>query len=406
MRLMIITNSYVSYLAHLYAAHPELSGRSYAEQKAVLDNDFFAWSDSWSVALAPLGYSTSEITPNAEYLQRAWCHENGLTFDSTLHGIRKTVLAQAKQFSPDILWFNDYDDELLKLLRLELPLLRLVLGWVGSAIPQTEVWQRMDLILSCAPEAVAVMSKAGFPAIHFPHSFDPRINSRLETRAKNLTLTFVGHLMRSSQFHLLRDEQLEKLASTVPLDIFTPSAEFGWQEEVKGLIKLALTCGVRLLRGGGVSESFMKSLPIIGRAMEWSPQYVRPTNPRLKPFFRKPVFGLEMYQAVRDSLATLNIHADSSPQFASNMRLYEATGVGTCLVTDWKENIEDIFVPDQEVVVYKNAEECREKVMWLLDHPTEAAEIGLAGQKRTLRDYTFSHRAELLHRIIGKALSL
>ncbi|MBV5338636.1 MAG: glycosyltransferase [Deltaproteobacteria bacterium] len=402
---MIITNSYPSYLAHLYTAHPELNSRSYTEQKAVLDNDFFAWSDSWSVAMAPLGYSTWEITPNALFMQRAWCHENGLKFDPTLSGLRNTVLAQAQQFRPEIIWFNDYDDKLLEMLRSGLPSLSLVLGWVGSAIPPTEVWRRMDLVLSCAPEAVAAMEDAGVTAEHFPHSFDPRINNLIEVREKNRALSFVGHLMRLSQFHLQREELLEALSSAVPLDIYTPSAEFGWQEEVKGLIKLGLTYCVSLLRVFGVSDLYLKSLPIIGSATDWAPRYVRPTNLRLKPFFHQPVFGLEMYQAVQESLVTLNIHADSSPHFASNMRLYEATGVGTCLVTDWKKNSENIFAPDQEVVVYKNAEECREKVMWLLDHPKEAAEIALAGQKRTLREYTFAHRAELLHRIIGKALS-
>jgi hypothetical protein len=405
MRLMIITNSYPSYLARLYAAQPELGSRSYADQKAVLDSDFFAWSDSWSVALAPLGYCTLEITPNALCMQRAWCDENGLAFDLTQPGLRKTVVAQAQQFRPDIIWFNDYDDELLEMLRSGLPSLRLVLGWVGSAIPPTEAWHRMDLILSCAPEAVAAMGNAGFPAEHFPHSFDPRINSRLEARETNRALSFVGHLMRLSQFHLQREELLEELASTVPLNIYTPSAECGWQDEVKGLIKLGLTYGVSLLRVFGASDPFLKTLPMLGIAAEWSPQYVRPANPRLKPYFRHPVFGLQMYQAVQDSMATLNIHADSSPYSASNMRLYEATGVGTCLVTDWKENIEDLFIPDQEVVVFRNGEECREKVTWLLDHPKEAAEIGLAGQKRTLQNYTFAHRADFLHRIIGKALS-
>ncbi len=401
---MIITNSNPSYLANLYATHSGLGDLPYVEQKAVLDSDFFAWADSWSVALAPLGYCTSEITPNAVSLQSAWCRENGVTFDSSHSGLRNIVLAQARQFCPDIIWFNDYDDELLKILRSELPSLRLVLGWVGSAIPQTEVWHMMDLILSCAPESVAALSKTGFPAVHFPHSFDCRINDRLEPRAKNMSLSFVGSLMRQSQFHLRREELLEVLASTVPLEIFTPSAEFGWQEEVKGIVKLGLTFGVSALRALGASDSFLKTLPIIGGAADWSPQYVRPVNPHLKPYLRPSAFGLNMYQVLRNSAATLNIHADSSSQFASNMRLYEATGVAACLLTDWKQNIEDIFVPDQEVVVYNNAEECREKAMWLLEHPKEAAEIGQAGQRRTLREYTFGHRAELLHRIVRKAL--
>jgi spore maturation protein CgeB len=47
---------------------------------------------------------------------------------------------------------------------------------------------------------------------------------------------------------------------------------------------------------------------------------------------------------------TLNIHADSSPTHASNMRLLDATGEGTCLVTEWKENLHELFEPEKEVV--------------------------------------------------------
>ena len=32
------------------------------------------------------------------------------------------------------------------------------------------------------------------------------------------------------------------------------------------------------------------------------------------------------------------------------MRLFEATGCGTLLITDWKENIEDFFKIDKEIV--------------------------------------------------------
>jgi spore maturation protein CgeB len=112
-----------------------------------------------------------------------------------------------------------------------------------------------------------------------------------------------------------------------------------------------------------------------------------------------------MFQILCDSKMTLNIHADSSPQFASNMRLFETTGVGTCLITDWKENLPELFVPDKEVVTYRNAQECAEKMKWLLDHPQERAEIAAAGMARTLREHTFMHRAVELDRIIRTALA-
>ena len=68
-----------------------------------------------------------------------------------------------------------------------------------------------------------------------------------------------------------------------------------------------------------------------------------------------------MFQVLRNSLLTLNHHGDLRP-FANNMRLFEATGVGTLLITDWKENIHAMFEPGKEVIPYRSPEECVELV--------------------------------------------
>jgi spore maturation protein CgeB len=74
--------------------------------------------------------------------------------------------------------------------------------------------------------------------------------------------------------------------------------------------------------------------------------------------------------------------------------------VGACLLTDWKNNLKELFVPEQEVVTYKSVDECVEKVKWLLGHPQERQMIARAGQARTLKDHTFTHRAVQLDKII------
>jgi spore maturation protein CgeB len=86
------------------------------------------------------------------------------------------------------------------------------------------------------------------------------------------------------------------------------------------------------------------------------------------------------------------------------MRLFEATGVGTCLLTDRKSNLASLFEPDREVAVYGSPDECVERARWLLDHPRECREIALAGQRRTLRDHTFARRATVLDSILREEL--
>jgi spore maturation protein CgeB len=119
---------------------------------------------------------------------------------------------------------------------------------------------------------------------------------------------------------------------------------------------------------------------------------------------RPAVYGLEMFQTLRDSRVTFNNHIDLSAASASNMRLFESTGVGTCLLTDRKPNLPSLFEPDREVVAYGSTEECVEKVRWLLEHEAEREEIARAGQARVLREHTFAHRAPRLDALIRASL--
>jgi len=118
-----------------------------------------------------------------------------------------------------------------------------------------------------------------------------------------------------------------------------------------------------------------------------------------------PLFGLNMFQQLHDSRVALNTHIDISTFNASNMRLFEATGVGTCLLTDWKSNLSGLFELDSEVVAYRDEDECVEKVEYLLGHDSERRSIAAAGQRRTLRDHSFAHRAAQLDGVILEALT-
>jgi len=78
--------------------------------------------------------------------------------------------------------------------------------------------------------------------------------------------------------------------------------------------------------------------------------------------------GLEMYRKLAErklaeSKITLNCHEEIAGNYASNMRLYKATGMGACLITDWKENLPNIFEPDLEIVIYRSLDKLVSSVM-------------------------------------------
>jgi len=87
------------------------------------------------------------------------------------------------------------------------------------------------------------------------------------------------------------------------------------------------------------------------------------------------------------------------------MRMFEVTGVGSCLLTDNKKNMNDLFIPGVEVVTYDNPDDCIEKAKWLLNHEEERKKIAFAGHQRTLKFHTVENRCRTIIEIIENELS-
>ena len=69
-----------------------------------------------------------------------------------------------------------------------------------------------------------------------------------------------------------------------------------------------------------------------------------------------------MYQTLKDSLISLNIHIDVAGGFAGNMRMYEATGCGSLLFTEMTDNLPQIFDIKKEVVGYTDQDDLEKKL--------------------------------------------
>ena len=217
-------------------------------------------------------------------------------------------------------------------------------------------------------------------------------------------MTFIGSIVRRNRFHIHRDRILTALVRHLPVEIYSPDGAPRLREYAKAAATGALYLVTGGMRAIGVLEGAIKHSHLVRKAALLATAPRLPVNPSLRRRLRPAVFGLPMYQLERDSAIVLNVHADSSPEFASNMRLYEVAGVGSCLLTDWKKNMRELLEPDRECVTYASLEECVEKARWLLDHPRERAEIARAGQARVLKEHTFAARASQLDDIIRRAL--
>ena len=111
-----------------------------------------------------------------------------------------------------------------------------------------------------------------------------------------------------------------------------------------------------------------------------------------------------MYQVLRDCRIVFNAHLDVAGIYANNLRLYEVTGAGSLLLTDWKKNIATLFEPETEIATYRSLEECVALAKHFLENDDEREAIAAAGQARILREHTFDHRVvELCQHIAALA---
>jgi spore maturation protein CgeB len=409
MRLLKLGVYHPTYLKQFYAAHPQLAAQAYSVQLAALIEDCYGSSDFWTSALGGLGYETRDTIANAEPLQQSWARENGLG-DAGSDWLFEITIAQVKAFCPEVLIVADYSTftaGFLRRLKSECRSIRLVLGWCGAPYSDPSVFREWHVVLSCVPELVEHFHAEGHRSFHLDHAFEPRILEKLgDAGPPSVNFSFIGSVLKQNQFHLERERILLRLVERTDLaiwsDIACPSAR-----EQRGLLMRRFAYdAVRVARALGIPQTLLAMPPVFGRAARWE------SRPALEQFVeasiarraRAPLFGLEMFRQLRGSRVTLNTHIDISPLSASNMRLFEATGVGTCLLTDWKPNLPQLFEPDAEVLTYRDPEECVEKVRYILDHEAERRRIATAGQRRTLRQHTFSRRAERIDEIVGEAL--
>lgn len=419
MRLLKIGVYYSAYLAQFYAHSPELASQPYSKQHAALMYDCFGSSNFWTTALNRFGYETCDLVANSEPLQRTWAKEHDVAFEPS-SWLFEITAAQIKAFQPDVLLVADYATitaEFLRHLKHICPSIRVVLGWCGAPFHDGSIFYECDVVLSCVPELVARFRELGHRSRHVNHAFDPRILDKIDMlAATNAEFVFLGSIVKADQFHLGRERILSQLVRETDLHIWSDTAQASpYTQRPNTPLRVSGENGKPAIAAFRAPQwgRHISTLPLVGPLFHRASRFVpasadpAPSYPTADPVgsrLHPPLFGLSMFQQLHDSRVALNTHIDISPINASNMRLFEATGVGTCMLTDWKLNLSDLFKIDSEVVAYRDADECVEKVKYLLAHENERRSIAAAGQRRTLSDHTFDHRAAQIDSIIHEAL--
>lgn len=354
MRILIVDTCYEAFLAAHYAANPRLERASYDEQWRALMDTFFGTADSYSHHLRRLGHEAHEVIANCAPLQDAWLSE--YTRPRRRPRVRRSgedvVVRQAEWFMPDVVFVQNLsypsDRTLARLQKIS----GFVAGQIASEAPPQDRLRRFDLLLTSFPHFVEHFRALGVPAEYFRIGFDERVLGRLaDDHRERHDAVFVGALGRTQ--HREGNALLERAARRARIDFWGYGA-IGWPA----------------------------SSPILSN-------------------YHGEAWGIEMFRVLRDAKIVLNRHIEAADGFANNMRLYEATGVGSMLLTDAKANLAELFEPGREVETYRDEDELVEKIGHYLSRDDDRDAIARAGQERTLREHTYERRMQELAYILA-----
>lgn len=351
-----------------YRLRPGLETASYAEQHHTLWQELFVGTDFWSREIARLepDWEVFETVLNARPLQEAWARENKVHFPED-DWMAAMACAQISQFRPEVLFTRDHEfiDANFRRRLIAEGSPRLVLGWDGIARCDPERFAGCDFVLSNFDFVADFYSEHGFQGVFLPYSLADSLCGIVSSRKdRPHPLSFAGSVVVRPDLHVQRLHLLNALARRLPLAVRAAGNISDWRWTHRAQRKR-----LRHFQWGTAA-----AVHRVGRRNAG------------------PVHGLEMFRFLAGSLVTLNVHIDNARNRASNMRLFEATGMGACLLTDGWEGLEEFFKEDEEVVVYRSTEEAVEKARYLLDHPEEALRIGQAARARVLGGHLFSHR--------------
>jgi len=396
-RIVRVTNLYNEYLRQYYSMFPTMRQQNFHDQYNHLVMDSCDSVAAISQHLNAIGADAFEIFTNAEWLQNQWRIENSCDKVG-----KDLVMEQIKRLRPTVLWLDDtelIDNRWISAVRENVPSIKIVTAEICAPYNSENVKhvKALDFLVTCTPCLRSEFELNGITTHLVYHAFEKSILNRItsDNQYPVNDLLFTGSLYTGSGFHTTRIQYLEQFLEVgIPVKIYGSIETFK-----KTLTKKTAYHVLNFLQSTGL-EKLLDYIPALKRYEAYGDTPVNFYSRKLRANVLPAVFGLEQFKLLSNAKICFNIHGEIAKGCAGNLRLFEATGVGSCLVSDWKENLGELFELEKEVVTYKTKEECADKVKWLLQNPAEVAKISKSGQARTLKDHTIQNRANQINEIL------
>lgn len=372
MKIIIAHTNYPLFLKSFYVKYPNWSKFSYKKIIKLWSNELFGSSNFYSTHLNKLGWEVFDILIDDRNSQNVWSKENKFNnkklvdkllshipfFIKTRAGIVDTwifdvFLEQVKYYKPEVVYMHHLGLLQEKQLTQIKKHCKLLVGQIASPLPNSNLLHKFDLIVTSMPHFVKKLRKNGISSEYLKWAFEKSIPKTISKNERIYDVSYVGAF---SPHHSEGNKILETLAKKIKVEFW------------------------------GYAENFLSLL---------SP---------IKKTFNGQAWGKDMYTIFSKSKIVINRHINVAGNYANNMRLYEATGMGALLITDFKKNISDFFKDGKEIITYKNSDDLIKKVKYYINNEEERIKIAKAGQLKTLNYHNYTIRMRELNDILLKYL--
>lgn len=356
MKILFISVYYTNFLKSFYERYGEsVKKLSFNKHRQRLLGELFGDADFYSSGVKENGHFAEDIIANDEILQKKWAAEHNFTKFGRSGLISKIpylrifikpnwvediLLAQIKILSPNVLYFQDieyFSSGFLKRINKKY----FIVAQKASPIWKMGAFKDADLVFTSFPHFVKIFRANGIKSEYLKLAFGKKVLKIVPKQKKIYNCTFAGGI---TAHHSKGTRILSKVSEKLHLDVF------------------------------GYGKNNLRK------------------NSKLYKMHHGEIWGREMYKTLMQSRITINRHIDVAGKYANNMRLFEATGSGAMLLTDYKINYRDFFEDGKEIVTYRNANELIRKIKYYLHHPREREKIARAGQSKTLKNHNYKIR--------------
>lgn len=377
MRVLMLWKLYPACVDYFYAGTAGLDTLSFDEQReALLSAHFAGWPGDISRFMRSKGVDVEFIIANAKPMQHRWAEENGFGDFGDDNWEKSIALEQVKMFHPDVLWTSSYFDYFGEFLKEALRYAGKAVAWIACALPEALDVSRFSTLLTSHRRILDPVSDQCDEIVTAMPGFAEEVWQKIRSTEKTYDATFVGNL---TCLH----ERRERIIASLLREGVTVRM-FGMMEEdgLPGRSEMGRRAAWCLLKKGSTRDAW-------GYFRKWVlPSEHEQRIRAIRTVVSAPVYGIDMYRVLAASRLTINVHVDAAGSRAGNMRMFEATGAGSCLVTEHAENIDDIFEPGIEVVTYEKDEDLAGVVKDLLEDMRKVERISTAGQARTFRSHS------------------